>query len=612
MKVEDLQDRFTALEQFYAQRNQNMTAWRLLYFLKKESVFFDEQGNFVPPRDDEIRVIVPAPFNQVEGFRSLLLTKQPTISVPTFTTKRADQAQADELERILYAAWYAGGVVPAVRMSLWHALTDGWGVVQWVYDGERENSDEFPFYAVALDPMGVYPMPAARPGQWSYVFVDGERTAGELRDMLADRRTAGRRALEVALDGLKDTDLVRVVDYWDREVNGFAVVNTAAVGRSVTSPGWTWIKKPTPHKFGDIPFAIYFGVALPFRDNGTRMGISVLYPMEEVIRYANRLLSQKATIIGRYADPTRVTKTAEGAGFEWPAGNHLALDRDDDAYFLENRGPTPQIDMMVQEIMDQVEDSGLPKHMLGRYVGKMSGVGLSLLRNPTLMKIAFKQSDLEDALRYFNTIILRSLENYVSKPIAVWGMRGDQMMEVVIDPKRIGGFYLSHVKLSTSLPSDEPAIVSMLATLVQLQILSRQTSRDVMQQSLGDIVPQSMLDEEDRVLVENFVLQNPTLFQAVAALAAKKAGVPIQEGMAALQALMNAQQSPRPQPRESLPVMGAESGLSPQTATNAVQTTRPDALELIQRMLMQQRGQQGGRPSESVESFMSAVAGGEE
>ena len=88
--VEDLKTKLENLQEFYSQRNTNILLWRDLYFMKPETVWQDEDGQFIKPELDEERIMLPVPFNTVEGFRELLLTKAPAISVPVPTVKGTD------------------------------------------------------------------------------------------------------------------------------------------------------------------------------------------------------------------------------------------------------------------------------------------------------------------------------------------------------------------------------------------------------------------------------------------------------------------------------------------------------------------------------------------
>jgi len=182
----------------------------------------------------------------------------------------------------------------------------------------------------------------------------------------------------------------------------------------------------------------------------------------------------------------------------------------------------PQLDTQLNMLEDYIERGSVPRVLQGQYVGSMSGIAMSLLRNPTLMKVAFKQETLERTMVSLNEKILRLLEKFLRKPRYLWGQdaRGEGV-DVMIDPEQIGGYYRNDAKLSASLPTDDANTVNMIAALVQLGVLSRQTARDVMQQTLHELVPQSLPDEQEMVLAE-MVLQDETIIQQLAMQVAQK------------------------------------------------------------------------------------------
>jgi hypothetical protein len=195
---------------------------------------------------------------------------------------------------------------------------------------------------------------------------------------------------------------------------------------------------------------------------------------------------------------------------------HLRLRQDEDAGYLMHPGPMPQIDTLIQQVDEVMDAASLPKVLQGQYVGAVSGVAMSLLRNPTLMKVGFRQKEIERACENLNMKMLKLLEvKLSSKPVYMWGgaLTGENV-DVMIDKSRIGGYYRNEVKLSASLPTDDANTVNMLATLVQLNVLSKQTARDVAQQTLHDLVPQSLIDEEQRIVAE-MVYGNPSFVEGL-------------------------------------------------------------------------------------------------
>ena len=514
------------MHEHYRQRNINMLAWRDLYFRVPEQYFLDQNGEYIEPEPDEQRTILPIAQQYVDTMMELLLTKSPAITVPAPTSRGKEVVQADHNEKALLAIWQQAGVYTQVRDSLWHGFVDGWGVLQLVYD----PSGECPIVVIAQDPINVYAAPGWRPGTWQYVIHTYPKTVAEVREEWEegrDRRTKGYRDVHEALEHLEDGDMVNYVEYWDDEVFAVAInftkQNSRQRGdvREIT----VFVRGPEEHRYGFLPWEIYLPNQTPFRRIGERVGISILYVIEDLIRNICTLVSKKETMLHRWQDPPLITKTEDGRDFEpvrTSAGLQLKLLPDESAEYLVNPTPMPQLDTQIALLQDYIERGSLPRVLQGQYVGSVSGIAMSLLRNPTLMKVAFKQEVLEHTLSSLNEKVLRLLEKFLRKPIYLWGedTQGEGV-DVMLDPKRIGGYYRNEVKLSASLPTDDANTVNMIATLVQLQVLSRQTARDVMQQTLHELVPQSLPDEQELILAE-LMLQDQNTVQALAQAVAQK------------------------------------------------------------------------------------------
>lgn len=596
--IEDLQLKLADVEEFYAKRNENMMAWRDLYFMRPEAIWLDENGVYEEPEPDEERLVLPTPYNTVEGFRELLLTKAPAISVPPPTFKGEELIQVEHNEKALIAIWDRAEIYERLRDSLWHGLVDGWGVLQVVWD--PKGDDESPVTVLHHDPYNVYAMPGDRPNEWKYVIHAYPRLVGQVKEEWypsteEDGRKRTVKQARAAFEGMKDTDEVTFIDYWDEKVNAVAMsYKVKGQGIGETRFESRWIKPPTSHGYGFIPWEIYLPCRLPFRTIGERMGVGVLYVLQNLISYQDRLTSQKATMLGRWQDPPLVTETEQGPDFEpvrTERGMHLRLRTGERAEYLVHPGPMPQIDSMAAQINMYIEASSLPKALQGQYEGSMSGIAMSLLRNPTLMKVAFRQKEIERASERLNSKILMLLERKLTKPLYLWGRNSQGVgVDVMIDPNKIGKYYRNEVKLSASLPTDDANTVNMLATLVQLHILSRQTARDVAQQTLHDMVPQSLIDEETRVVAE-MIWNDPGMIQALAKAAAEGVNLPY----------LPKPENPRGGQGEAAVSMPARTYPS-QAPQMPGGNTEPNTQQTIQEMLQTAPGQTGAvnRAPESI------------
>lgn len=588
------------LEEFYSQRNTNMAAWRELTLLTKESYWIDSDGNYASPEDKEVRIILPIAHSTIEAYLSLMLTRPPVIDVPSSVVKEVHQKQADKIERMLYSIWAKTKMVGVIRDALWHALVDGWGVIQTCFDPEAAEKGKCPVYAKSIDPLGFYPMPGARPGEWEYIIMLEHRLVGDLRNAFILGKDGRKKAVKLAKQSLTDfddTDRVRTLEYWDDEYHAFMVIPVDSNEEEPSAALGEWLLPPTEHDFGRIPFVTFFGHVLPFRNIGERMGVSVLFPLAKLIRYACQLVSQKATIIARYANPTLVTKTHEGRGFEAPEpfGGQIPLDTDESADFLLPPPTSMSVDIQLEEIIGQMEQAGLPRHIMGQLsMGRISGIAMNLLRTPVLMKIAFKQMVVEEALEEVNELFLRTTENYVNAPVYLWGRDSmGQAIDIALDPAGIGGYYRNQVKLTASLPTDEAATTAMLTALNQIGVLSSRTVRDIIQQTLRDMSSQSLENEEDQILIEK-LLAMPEMQMALAQDAAQEAGItlPQQGGPGSGQG-----QGPM---QGAIPGMPGQAMAPQQMPWRMQGRSTPTIPDNIRRLAQQSMGAGGGAPAEGI------------
>ena len=600
MAIKDLADFQRKLDKqkdFYAQRNENFLAWRASYFMEPESVFLDKKGNYRPPEPDEQRVVLPIAYNLVESFRELLLAKSPSISVPQSSIKGESLEQADNNEKVLLAVWERADVYERLRDAMWHALVDGWGVMQLVW----RPGEDMPVKVLHHDPYHVYAMPNATLTGWEYVINSYERLVGSIRDEWADiadgRSKLGKSVKETLerfdIDKLDDTDTITYFDYWDSKENCVGVTYSAKDEHRKDATISAFLKEPANHGYGCLPWYIMLPCRLPFNNKGERMGVSIIYPLYEIIKYKDVAISQKATMATRYYDPPLVTITEMGEDIEpvrTEAGLHLRLKNGEDAKYLVHPGPPPAADVLMQQIDEYIETAGLPRVLQGLYTGAASGVAMSLLRNPTLMRVAFKQKEIEKTAEKLNADILRLISNKAgSAGINLWGVDNKrQNFDIVASKESIGGYYRNSVKLSASLPSDDASTVNMIVSLITSNVLSAKTARDVAQQTLHELVPQSLIDEQKQILIEK-ALQDPGMIQALAAELAKEAD---------LVYLTPKGENPQGGYGDAVPGMPAGT-LPSQTPQYPTGNTKPDAAMQLQEMMKSSpQGQAGIAPEE--------------
>jgi hypothetical protein len=558
-----------------------MLAWRDLYFLDEHQYFLNKEGDYVEPSESEVRIVLPTAQYYVEGMREMLLTKRPAIDVPPPTNSGQDMLDADHNEKALVMLWDMMNVYEQLGDATWHGLTDGWGVLQLLYDKDHAE-DEAPLILLSHDPYNVYAAPGKRPGTWEYVLHAYPRFVLELQDEWPDN------------EGLQKMDpdkQVTFIDYWDDKVNAIGISYTEVRSGFGETTVCEWLKEPAAHGYGFFPWEIFFPCRLPFRKIGERMGISVFHFVTDLIRYQCDLVSKKATMIQRHQDPPLVTKTLEGRSFEPISsehGMHIRLFPEESAEYLVYDSPMPALDTQISLMQDFIERGSIPRGLQGQGgPGEASGMALSMLRNPTLMRVAFKQSAIERCLQSLNSKILRLIEKKVKKPFTAFGIDSAGMAsKTIVDPQKIGQYYYNRVRLSASLPTDDASTVQMLSAMIQTGLISRQTGRDVMQNTLHEILPQSLPDEQVRVITET-VLENPEFINSLAMQAAQDLFLPImQQGKQEGAAAQGPQQNP----------MGGY---------GQKEVTMPSTT-----MASQQPGMAGGNTKPSLEQILGESSGG--
>lgn len=587
-------ENYARMQEFYAKRNQNMRAWENLWSLNEEFYFQTADGDYIPPGDDEERVVPATAFNVIQGMQQLLLTRPPHIDVPRseFIKEAADQAE--DIEKMLYAVWDDAHVYSSLVNAAWFQLTDGWLVLHPYVDNSVEEHEN-PIQLEYVDPTTIYPCPGRGPYKWNWVIRAYMSTVGEVLESYfggkIDRRKNADQDYSVFMDYL-DADSVEVLEYWDKNDYAVLIKPTALVGDSPESM-WdgVWAVTPQKHGYGFLPWTIRYGLELPLRRRGEQFGVSVLYPLTHLALYWARLLSQHATIIRRYADPVRVSQTLDKESPDWTQ-NEIALGLEEKVAYLKAPGASPDILPQLSEIRGQIEGATIPAVFFGAYSGRMSGIALELLRQPTLMKIAFVQKSIESACEEVNEHFLRLIEKFVPEKRYIRGSLPDGTpIETYLDASVIQGYYYNKVTLSASIPSEAPAVVTMLLAAEGQKVLSKRTVRGVMQQILNDISPQNLGEEEQQIIME-YMMTNPDFLAALSMSVAQKYGIEMPQPPGGA-----AQESGMTQPGgAAVPGMPA-SVVAPQQSKFAQMNTNPSQRQHQERIKQASgAGQQGGRP----------------
>jgi len=533
-----VQTRALALKSKWGERNSRMNEYERIYLLD----IWDEEAG-----PDERRLAVPIAWTRVESYKALLLTKPPVISVPASDIKAVAADQADLIEKFLYAAWDRAGVLDALADAEWFACCLGEGVLRCLYDDNAADGDVPLLIQGNVDPRNVYALPSSRPGQDAELVHTWKRSRREIEEEWGTLpghpdgvQEAGWQDVEIdfidywRVDVIEETVKVEPIEQVEGGVEG--LVGTAkgekpkkskaktkkVRRRAVTNcvvAGDDFLKKPVRMPgYSRIPFIRYAGISTPLK--GEDGALSVLFPItggakigsgdvKGVVAAFCELLGYRQRIVEMFANAaTVVTGTDKPITLDFgpDAQNYLPAGAKID--FLVPPGPHPAGDAQLQILESQIEDATVSAGMMGRYQGDVSGLALSAMANPILMRIAHRQRTREHSYQALNELILELAEFY-SGPDgwSVWGQTDVGSIDLVIKPEDIGGYHRNLVKLSASLPKDANGEVMMMANLVSQNLISHETFLDQLQQAKG-LINQSPMDEIKAVLRDKMLFSS--------------------------------------------------------------------------------------------------------
>jgi hypothetical protein len=296
-----------------------------------------------------------------------------------------------------------------------------------------------------------------------------------------------------------------------RKVRRRVVTNCVVVeGQLVKEP----VKMPG---YNRLPFVRYAGITTPLADEDG--ALSVLFPITGGVRksgaiglvaVANELLAMKQRIIEMYANGALITDDPK-MDIDWMPGSVNYVQKGTTWSFLMPPGPHPAVDQQIALVERLIQDVTFSAAMMGRPMGSLSGMALSIINNPAMMKIAHRQQVRERAYQELNSIILSLTEEYA--PVEgwyVWGAdKAGVTFELALKPADIGGYYRNRVELSASLPKDEAGEIMALANLVGQKLISRETFLDQLQRTKS-LSSQSPQDEMKKILRDLLLFEGPT------------------------------------------------------------------------------------------------------
>ena len=569
LTAKEIIDRVARLKQEMGNRNERMADYEAMYCMR---IWRD------PKRPDDVRVTLPTAYDLIEKSRALLITRPPTITVPTTSTAPDEQERAQKIERFLYGFAERTNLTKQFSDSEWNALTLGEGHLKVQWDALAAD-DEFPLIVLAPDPRTVYGK--MNPQQDRYVEltqtwrrsrreIEGEFNFKFKRDVVMDFNK-----VEVWLD-----ELVEFIEYWREEISVEMVepkqvkepiktivertaemyqqqiaaasgvpeidsvieaakpvraarkqrvrriYHTVVVNdRDGDSTEVGTIVKPTSlmEGYACIPFFSYSGISTPMA--GKNRSLSLLFPI------SNGDAGDDA--MGVLAALTAIASIDFESAIKEPHAPIVSDDPDNridmspDAINYVQKGSrvarmqppsaNPAVERSLQLLTSASEQVGIPSIYNGQ-PQSLSGQAISGLATAFQMTLGLRQRPrehvIEDLLKCALGLVLA-----LSDPeygIRAFGRTATgKYVEETITSEDIGSEFRVVVRLSALQPKDDIGMLSMLSTLQSKGQISMETFLDMAQKILGSLAADSPIDEIERILRDR-VLMDPEMSKTLA------------------------------------------------------------------------------------------------
>ena len=395
-----------------------------------------------------------------------LVGRIPAIQVMPSAVDEVARRHAEQLEGILYGTWMANDV-PRVLFNLaWNSFVLRRGIA-YVWWDPKAKLARFK----SITPDHFYP---EYDGDdiWRCVYVSRRNT-----DRL--RSEYPKYAEEITPDGemnytptINDNlfratakDQTTIIDVFGADGSHTRVMGDAVINRDLQYP------------FKAIPF-----IEFPcYPQSGLAEPLNLISQLVELNQYLDQLVSQKADIIARYANPT-ILDTASGQSPEEirravaAQGAVIPIRRDGTISLLNWTGTVPAIDEQITLILDTMFDlAGKPRASFGQTITNQSGIQTNLSLNPTLQSNEAHESVWGLALSQMNEYLLMIWEEF---------MKGDQIsfrgrysapsgtqkiFDISLMGRDIGGWYKNRIKWPSAVRTDDPVYVQNLLQQLQAQ-----------------------------------------------------------------------------------------------------------------------------------------------
>jgi hypothetical protein len=395
-----------------------------------------------------------------------LVGRLPAIQVMPSATDEVARRHAEQLEGVLYGTWQGNQAAHVLFKTAWDSFVLRRGLIYLWWDPKSKMvrfknctpDNFFPEY----DGDDI----------WRVVYTSRRNTDRLKKDFpdLADDIVPDSEANfdYTGIDDLArvtDKNTTTIIDVFDVDGHYNRVMGNATVNRKLGYP------------FKAVPF-IEFQC---FPQGGMAEPLNLIDQLVELNQYLDQLLSQKADIISRYANPT-ILDFQSGQSPEdirraiAAQGAVIPIRREGNIALLNWQGTVPAIDEQINLIMDIIFDlAGKPRAAFGQTVTNQSGIVTNLSLNPTLQSNEAHESTWGQSLTKMNEYILQLWEEFMKGDHIEFRGRyetptgAQKIYDIAITGRDIAGWYKNRIKWPSAIRTDDPVYVQNHLQQLQAQ-----------------------------------------------------------------------------------------------------------------------------------------------
>jgi len=511
---------------------------------------FMDKAPDVPAAYEAEVVRTPIAYQIVERIVGTLTADDPLITVPPPAETDKAQTQASRLEKgtmsILREIARQQGEDPLERF-VECLVADGHGCMRMLYAPQiwhgmprkkkGQNDEEYtdsieewkkgkpiPISWQWIDPLNVYPV-------W-----DEAGLAYVLESDKRDVATLNPRAWNVCDDLPELTDLTRAdsnnetgmvtfQQLWTRDMLTYAV-NGEVVHHQ-------------KHRYERPPYFYGFGIS-PSTTDRARRGLSVLYPLRNILPQFDRMLSQKATAVRVWCWPTPVLHIKSNQALlsqitngqiqiesgvprtiEIRPGQTVTLYEDEEIGFLTWQGNGPDADEMIALMQQMIQKAGLSDVMYGQSGSGDSGYLVNQLIAAARMKLKPIVTHAESAAEHMVQVLWDIVEDQIKQPLYAYTRQGKKGGWEKLDPEDMSGYRQVQIKINPLLPTDTYARSSQAINELRADLRDPISAME----EIGIEQP----DEMERRVLWNKIKQTQPIMEIVIRSVAERYGLRMQE-----------------------------------------------------------------------------------